>query len=71
VILVGDERIGELVLELEFSMRLRWIGADAEDDCIESLEPREGVSESGRLDGSAGRVVLGIEEQPDDLAAQR
>jgi hypothetical protein len=71
MILVGEQAIRELVLLDELAMRFRRIRADAEYDCVESLEPREGVSERARLDGSAGGVVLGIEEQHDDSTPQR
>jgi len=67
VVGVGDERIREPVLRLELRVLLRRIRADPDDDCVDSLEPREGVLEAARLDGSARGVVLRIEEEDDHL----
>jgi hypothetical protein len=63
VIGVGEERERQVVLGLERGVLLHGVGADPKDHCIESLEPREGVSKRARLDGSARGVVLGIEVQ--------
>jgi hypothetical protein len=71
VVDVGNQRIRKLMFLLEFFVRLGRIGADAKDDRVESLEPREGVSKRARLDGSAGGVVLRIEEEHDDTTAKR
>ena len=70
-VFVDEQRVRELVFLLELAVFFRRIPADAEDDCIDSLEPREGVSKRARLDGSARGVVFRIEEQDDYLSAQR
>lgn len=70
VIGVGDERIGEVVLLLEAAVLLRRVRADADDLRVGSLEPREGVPETGRLERSAGCVVLRVEEKDHPRAAQ-
>ena len=69
VVGVGEQRERELELLLELRLRRDGVGADAEDHCIESLEPREGVAKLARLDGSPRGVGLGIEVQHDGLAA--
>jgi hypothetical protein len=71
MILIGKQAIRELVLLDELAMSFWGIRADAKYDCIESLEPREGVSERARLDGSAGGVILRVKEEHHDAAAQR
>src|SRR4051812_2264626 len=63
VIDVREQRIGELMLLLELPMCVRRIRTNAEHLRVESLDPREGVTKRARLNGSAGRVVFGIEEQ--------
>jgi hypothetical protein len=68
VIFVGDERERQVVLLLELGVRLRRVGADAEYDRVESLEPREGVPEGTRFDRSARGVVFRIEEEDDVVA---
>src|SRR5688572_12347569 len=70
VVLVGEERHWQPVFRPELLVRLRAVRAYAEHRCIESLEPREGVSKRARLDGSARGIVLGIEEQNDPSAAE-
>jgi hypothetical protein len=60
---VGEERVRKLVLLLELGVRLDRVRTDAEYDCVDSLEPREGVAKAARLDRSAGGIVLRIEEQ--------
>jgi hypothetical protein len=70
VIGVGDEREWEIVSLLELLMRFHGVGADTDDFCIDSLEPREGVAELARLEGSARGGVLRIEVQYDGLAAE-
>jgi hypothetical protein len=49
-------------------MLLRRIRADTDDDRVDSLEPREGVLEAARLDGSARGAILRIEEEHHDPA---
>ena len=63
VIGVGEQRIGQLILLLEIAVFPRRIGADAENDRVESLEPRERVANGARFSGSAGSVVLRVEVQ--------
>src|SRR5579862_1589618 len=70
MVLIGQQRIEQLVFGLELPVRGRRIRTGAKDHRIDSLEPREGVSKRARLDGSPGGVVFGIEEQHHDLSAQ-
>jgi hypothetical protein len=70
VIGVSDKRERQLVLLLEVLVLAYRIRAHAEDRRIESLEPREGVAEFARLDGSALGGVLGIEVEHDRMAAE-
>src|SRR6185437_16485283 len=58
MIRIAEQRIGQLILLLEIAVLPRRIGADAEDDRVESLEPRERVANGARFNGSAGGVVL-------------
>ena len=69
VVRVGHEGVGQAVLHLELRVLLGRVRAYTDDHRIDSLEPREGVLEAARLDGSARGVVLGIEKQYDDVSA--
>src|SRR5687767_3913499 len=63
VVFIDEQGHRKPILRLELVVRLGAVAAHAEDFRIESLEPRECVSERARLDGSARGVVLRIEEQ--------
>ena len=71
VVLVHQERHGQAVLLAELPVRVRGVRTHPQYHGIESLEPREGVPERARLDGSTGGIVLGIEEQHHPASAQR
>ena len=70
VIGVGEQRKGQLILLLEIAVFPGRIGADTENDRIESLEPRERVANGARFSGSAGGVVLRVEKEDDGPAAE-
>src|SRR5258707_13319727 len=70
VVGVGDERKLVSVLRLEPLMLGDGVRADSDDLRAESLEPREGILETGCLDGSARGVVLRIEEQDHQLSLE-
>jgi hypothetical protein len=69
VILVGKERERQVVLLLEVSLLLYRVRTVAKDDCIESLEPRDGVAERARFLGSTRRVGFRVEVEHDPMAA--
>ena len=53
----------------ERAVRVERVGADADDLGAGLDEVLVGVAEGAGLDGAAGRVVLGIEEEHDVLLA--
>ena len=70
MILIGDQRVRQLILLLELGVRLRRVWAHTEDDRVESLEPRERVPKGARFDRSARRVVFRIKEEDDESATE-
>jgi hypothetical protein len=65
---VREERERQIELGLELRLGRDRIGADTENDCIESLEPREGVAKLARLDRSPRGIGLGVEIENHALA---
>ena len=70
VVGVGEERERQVILLLELRLCRDRIRAHAENDRIESLEPREGVAKLARLQRSAGGIIFRVEVEHDDVAAQ-
>ena len=68
--LVGGERQRQAVLALELIVTLDAIGRDADQRGAGRGEARREPVEVERFGGAAGRIVLGVEEQNDELAAQ-
>lgn len=62
---VGDEVVWEAVLVLELLLILDGVAGDAEDGDAGFLKLLEGVAEAAGLDGAAGGVGAGIEEEND------
>jgi hypothetical protein len=60
---VGQEVVGQVVLVLELLLVLDGVAGDAEDDDALLLEFLEGVAEAAGLDGAAGGVGAGVEEE--------
>ena len=71
VVFVGQETEGKLVFLLELAVRVRRVGAGAKYFRVESLEPREGVSQGARLDGSARGIVLRIPIEDNPFPVKR
>jgi hypothetical protein len=65
---VGEEVVGQVVLIFEFLLVFDGVAGDAEDDDAGLLEFFEGVAEAAGLDGAAGGVGAGVEEEDDRLA---
>ena len=61
LVLVGDERKGEVVLFLESFLRGHIVGADTDDSHPLVGEVLVGVAQAATLGGAAGRVGLGEE----------
>ena len=70
LVLVGQERVRQLVLVLELLLGGRRVGGDAEYGDSGSGKLAVCVAEPARFYGSAGRVGLGKEEQHHRLAPQ-
>ena len=60
---VGEEVVGEVVLGLELLLVLDGVAGDAEDGDAGLLELGEDVAEAAGLDGAAGGVGAGVEEE--------
>jgi hypothetical protein len=65
---VGEERVGKVVLLLEFLLLFRAVGGDAEYDSAGLEYLLECVAEPARFYRSTGSVGLGIKEQNHVLA---
>ena len=59
----ASEVVGEVVLVFEFLLVFDGVAGDAEDDDAGLLEFFEGVAEAAGLDGAAGGVGAGVEEE--------
>ena len=70
LLFIRQQREWQFEFRHELVVRLHRVGAHAEHDCIESLEPREGVAKLARLECSTGGVVLRVEIEHDDTTAQ-
>ena len=68
--LVGGERQREAVLALEIDVARDAVGREADERGAGRGEARREPVEVERFSRAAGRIVLGIEEQNDELAAQ-
>ena len=68
--LVGGEGQRQAVLALEVGVALRAVGRQADQRRAALGEARRKPTEIERFGGAAGGVVLGVEEQDDELAAQ-
>ena len=60
---VGEEVVGEVVLELELLLVLDGVAGDAEDGDAGFFEFGEDVAEAAGLDGAAGGVGARVEEE--------
>jgi hypothetical protein len=60
---VGEEIVGEVVFVFELLLVFDGVAGDAEDDDAGLLELLECVAEAAGLDGAAGGVGSGIEEE--------
>ena len=60
---IRQEIVGKVVLVFEFLLGFDGVAGDAEDYDAFLLELFEGVAEAGGLDGAAGGVGTGIEEE--------
>ena len=69
-ILIGKERVGQLVLVFEVLLGGRRIGGDAKYGYAGPGEFAVCVAEPARFDRSTGRVGLGVEEQDHGFAAK-
>jgi len=67
---VGKQREIEVVLDLEFGLRLDGVAAATDDRGVELLEFLDGVTKLGRFVGSTGRVCFGIEVKNQILPAK-
>jgi hypothetical protein len=61
VFLVAEQAGTQVVSGNEIAVSLRWIGAAAQDYCVQFLEFRQSFSELTGFPGSTGGVVFGIE----------
>src|SRR5216683_1747920 len=60
---VGEEVVGQVILILELLLVFDGVAGDAEDDDAFFLEFFKGVAEAAGLDGAAGSVGAGVEEE--------
>src|SRR5581483_6610761 len=67
LVLVGEQLEGEAHLGLEALVGLQAVARDPEDRAAGLLELRMEIAEALALGGAAGRVVLGVEVQDDEL----
>ncbi len=71
VLLIDKQPVRQRKLLPKLPVRLRTVGTDPEDLSIHFPEPGKGVAKIARLTGSAGGVVLWIEEKDYGPAAER
>ena len=67
---ISKEGIREIVLFAELLLRLGRVAGDAEHDGAGVLDFFELVAKAAGLDGAAGRIGFGIEEEDDRLAGE-
>ena len=62
VVLIGEKRVGEMVLLLEQELGFGGVAADADDPHVMGLEIDQAVAKAAGLLGAAGGVRFGVEK---------
>ena len=71
VTFIDEKVVRQRVFLTKLPVRLRAVGTDSKDCCVELPEPGKGVAEIARLTRSARGVVFRIEEENNLAPAQR